>query len=263
MSSFAKALGAGQQALRDVVQTAVAAGIPVPALSASLAYYDCVSQRAAAGESHAGAARFLWRAHLSPRRSRRRLSHRVDTRMSDPLEIPAKGDLDFLVAGRAGPSPRFRRLSVSQGAVVRHSRQRRRVQHGGESRGLLRHAHGRRERDGRLSGRRSHRRARARDGRAPVLQAVQARRRARPEHGGRLQRSRPWRARAGRVLQPQQRSGGAAEAGRLRLEGDLRRAACAGSTAAASSRRCPRRRPSSSSRRCRRRRTAAPSCRSI
>ena len=38
--SFAKALAAGQQALRVVVQTAVAAGIPVPALSASLAYYD-------------------------------------------------------------------------------------------------------------------------------------------------------------------------------------------------------------------------------
>jgi len=38
--SFAKALAAGQHALRVVVQTAVAAGIPVPALSASLAYYD-------------------------------------------------------------------------------------------------------------------------------------------------------------------------------------------------------------------------------
>jgi 6-phosphogluconate dehydrogenase len=38
--SFAKALASGQQALRDVVQTAVVAGIPVPALSSSLAYYD-------------------------------------------------------------------------------------------------------------------------------------------------------------------------------------------------------------------------------
>ena len=38
--SFAKALTSGQQALREVVQTAVAAGIPVPALSSSLAYYD-------------------------------------------------------------------------------------------------------------------------------------------------------------------------------------------------------------------------------
>jgi 6-phosphogluconate dehydrogenase len=38
--SFTKGLASGQQALREVVQTAVAAGIPVPALSSSLAYYD-------------------------------------------------------------------------------------------------------------------------------------------------------------------------------------------------------------------------------
>jgi 6-phosphogluconate dehydrogenase len=38
--SFANALASTQQALRDVVQQAVAAGIPVPALSSSLAYYD-------------------------------------------------------------------------------------------------------------------------------------------------------------------------------------------------------------------------------
>jgi 6-phosphogluconate dehydrogenase len=38
--SFSKALASGQQALRDVVQAAVSAGIPVPALSSSLAYYD-------------------------------------------------------------------------------------------------------------------------------------------------------------------------------------------------------------------------------
>ena len=38
--SFAKTLASGQQALRDVVQTAVSAGIPVPALGSSLAYYD-------------------------------------------------------------------------------------------------------------------------------------------------------------------------------------------------------------------------------
>ena len=44
----------------------------------------------------------------------------------------------------------------------------------------------------------------------------------------------------GRLLQPRQRSRGAAQAGRFRLGQDLRRAACAGSTPAASSRRCPR-----------------------
>jgi 6-phosphogluconate dehydrogenase len=38
--SFAKALASGQEALRAVVQVAVAAGIPVPALGSSLAYYD-------------------------------------------------------------------------------------------------------------------------------------------------------------------------------------------------------------------------------
>jgi len=38
--TFSKALASGQQALRDVVQTAVSTGIPVPALSSSLAYYD-------------------------------------------------------------------------------------------------------------------------------------------------------------------------------------------------------------------------------
>ncbi len=38
--SFSASLASGQQALRDVVQTAVSAGIPVPALSSSLAYYD-------------------------------------------------------------------------------------------------------------------------------------------------------------------------------------------------------------------------------
>jgi len=38
--SFSRALASGQDALRTVVRTAVTAGIPVPALSASLAYYD-------------------------------------------------------------------------------------------------------------------------------------------------------------------------------------------------------------------------------
>ena len=38
--SFSKSLSSGQQALRAVVQAAVAAGIPVPALGSSLAYYD-------------------------------------------------------------------------------------------------------------------------------------------------------------------------------------------------------------------------------
>ena len=58
-----------------------------------------VSQRAAAGESHPGTAGFLWRTYISPHRSRRRLSHRVGTRMSSALQIPSKGELDFLSLG--------------------------------------------------------------------------------------------------------------------------------------------------------------------
>ena len=38
--AFRDAVSTGQEALRDVVQTAVGAGVPVPAMSASLAYYD-------------------------------------------------------------------------------------------------------------------------------------------------------------------------------------------------------------------------------
>ena len=78
--SFRDAIGDRrvQDGWRFVVQTAVGLGIPVPALGASLAYYDCVSKRPAAREPDPGAARFLRRAHLSPHRSRRRLSHRLD-----------------------------------------------------------------------------------------------------------------------------------------------------------------------------------------
>jgi 6-phosphogluconate dehydrogenase len=55
---------ASRQPWREVVALAVAAGIPVPAFSASLAYYDSLPQRAAAGQPAAGAARLLRRAHL-------------------------------------------------------------------------------------------------------------------------------------------------------------------------------------------------------
>ena len=67
------------------------------------------------------------------------------------------------------------------------------------------------------------RRARPRDGRHAVLQALRARRRPRPEHRDRLQRPRPRRPRPGRLLQPRQRGRRAAQARRLRLGRDLRR----------------------------------------
>jgi hypothetical protein len=53
-------------------------------------------------------------------------------------------------------------------------------------------------------------------------------------------RPRAGRARAGGVLQPLERGGGAAPAGRFRLEAPFSAGACAGSTPAASSRRCRR-----------------------
>ena len=97
--SFSKVLALGQQALRDVVAAAVAGRHPRSRAELVAGVLRLVPQRASAGQSHAGAARFFWRTHLSSCRSRRRLSHRLDTRMSNPLEIRAKGDLDFLSLG--------------------------------------------------------------------------------------------------------------------------------------------------------------------
>ena len=121
------------------------------------------------------------------------------------------------------PPPRPGRDPVPQGAHVRDSRERRRVQHGSQPGRLLRPANRRCDSHGRVPDRRAHRRPRPGDGRHAVLQDVQARRRARAEHGDRLQRSRLRRARADRLLQPLQRGRGAAQARRLRLGGDLRR----------------------------------------
>ena len=56
----------------------------------------------------------------------------------------------------------------------------------------------------------------------PVLQVVRARRRPRPEHRHGLQRPRPRRAPAGRLLQPLERGRRPAQAGRLRLGRHLR-----------------------------------------
>ncbi len=88
---------------------------------------------------------------------------------------------------------------------------------------LLPPQHRHRQRDGGLSDWRSDRRARPRNGRQAVLQKVQARRRARAEHGHGLFRPWPGRARAGGVLQSQQRSRRPAQAGRFQLERNFRR----------------------------------------
>ena len=103
---------------------------------------------------------------------------------------------------------------------------------------LLRPANRHRHGDGGLSHRRSDRRARAGDGREALLQAFQAQRRYRPEHGNRLQRPRPGRARAGGVLQPLPTKPRPSSSPAISTGSDLRRAACAGFTAAESLPRC-------------------------
>ena len=68
-AAFSDALGQRQQGWRAALQTAIGLGIPMPAMSASLAYYDAYRSRAPARQRHAGPARLLRRTHLSPRRS--------------------------------------------------------------------------------------------------------------------------------------------------------------------------------------------------
>ena len=143
--------------------------------------------------------------------------------MTMALQIPARRRARFPLARCPHSSPRPRRGAVSEGAELRHPRQRRRVQYRRQSCRLFRDAHGNRQRDGRLSDRRSHRRASQGDGRQAVLQTLQARRRPWPEHGDRLQRSGLRRPRPDGLLQPRQRGRRAVEAGRLQLERDLRR----------------------------------------
>ena len=54
--------------------------------------------------------------------------------MSDGLKIRKDGELDFLVAGSAGAPARSGDHPFPQGNGVQDSRQRRRVQRGGQSR---------------------------------------------------------------------------------------------------------------------------------
>ena len=142
-------------------------------------------------------------------------------------------------AGCTEPPCRSGHRPFPQGHRMAGASQRRRVQRGRQPGQLLPPAHRHRLGHGGLSHRRSDRRAGAADGHHPLLQAFQAQRRQRPQHGHHLQRPRLRRARAGGLLQPRQRSRRPAQARRLRLECHLRRTACAGSTAAASLPRSP------------------------
>ena len=90
--------GARQDGLRRVVQTAAALGIPVPAMSASLAYYDCYrSARLPANLTQAQ--RDFFGAHTYRRIDRDGVFHtdvgRRQAVMSVGLTIPPPGGLDF------------------------------------------------------------------------------------------------------------------------------------------------------------------------
>ena len=67
--AFRDAIAERQDGWRHAVQAAIGLGIPVPAMSSSLAYYDSYRSAPSAGQPDPGAARLLRRAHLSPRRS--------------------------------------------------------------------------------------------------------------------------------------------------------------------------------------------------
>ena len=193
------------------------------------------------------AGEMLYRA--DPSRARVRSDPTRETpRMKYGLDIRPGGRPRLRVARRPRPPPRPRHHPVPQGHRVRDPRERRRVQLRREPGRLLPHEDRHRHRHGRLPHRRADRRARAGDGRHALLQALRPRRRARAEHGHRLLRPRPRRARPGRLLQPLERGRGPAQGRATSTGRRSSRAACAGSTAAASSPRSPRRRPRSSSR---------------
>ncbi len=138
------------------------------------------------------------------------------------LAIPARRYLRPPVPGRPGHPSRHRLGALPQGARVRHPCQRRRVQRGRQPRRLLRPADGDRVRDGRLPRRRAGPRARPGSRGHSLLSPLRPRRGDGPEHRDRLLRPGNGRPCARRLLQPGQRGGSAASAGRLRLAGHLR-----------------------------------------
>ena len=224
----------------------------------ALAFYDGYRTRAAAGEPAAGAARLLRRAHLRAHRqaARRVLPHQLDR----PRRPRLLRHLQRLIGRSTGmnirseyPRKTARSIFFRSGALVhrldpgiipfRKAHECQIHVSGGEFNcaanlaDCFRPEDRRRHRDGRLPDRRSDRRARPGDGREAVLQAVQAQRRERPEHGDRLQRPRPRRPRARRLLQPRRTKPARCSSPATSTGRRSSAAACAGSTAAASSRR--------------------------
>ncbi len=77
---FQQAVAAGPGGLAERGRTAVRLGIPTPAFSAALAYYDGYRSRAAAGQPAPGPARLLRRPHLQPHRQARACSTPIGSR---------------------------------------------------------------------------------------------------------------------------------------------------------------------------------------
>ena len=77
---FSSALNKYQGSWRKALIKAIELGVPTPAFSTALAFYDGYPHGAAAGESAAGAARLLWRAYLRAdgQAARRVLPHQLD-----------------------------------------------------------------------------------------------------------------------------------------------------------------------------------------
>ena len=103
---FTDAISAALPAWRRVVAGAAQNGIPTPAFSSSLAYYDGDPGRAAPGGPDPGAAGLLRRAHLPPGRQAGHLPHRVERRPDRVHHRRRAGGGAAAGAGREGrPHP--------------------------------------------------------------------------------------------------------------------------------------------------------------
>ena len=110
---FVEALGRAQGSWRRIVSSAAGAGIPAPAFSSSLSYYDGLRADPAPRRPGAGPARLLRRAHVPARRQGRHLPH--------PLVGRPHRDRSRRHALR-GPAPRDQRRRGRCGCVRRRSR---------------------------------------------------------------------------------------------------------------------------------------------
>ena len=179
----------------------------------------------------------LYRLQRSDPLARHKKRRRNERRVEDPPRVARSTFVSLgALVHRLDPGI----IPFRKAHSLRHPRQRRRVQRRRQPVRLLPPEHRHRQRDGRLPDRRPDRRARARHGREAVLQALQAQRRQRPQHGA-VYSDRGHGVRAPVVFYNRANEAAAQlKPGDFDWKHDLRAAACAGSTAAASSRRCRR-----------------------